>query len=219
MAILRLQHSFQGLSGLPEDQFVNTFHFVPATLASVVLADLALAVKGFYSQAPLTETQSITDYMAGTSDAEGARIKIYDMADAKPRVPLYDETYNPTSSGQGTINLPNELACCLSFSAPPIAGIPPPQLRGRIYLGPFCSAALTGGGLGVESTVDLGLRNIIVKSAVELGNSADGVGAPWAVYSPTRGAAAELSRFWADDAWDIQRRRGIKPSERVTLTR
>lgn len=219
MVIMRLQHSFQGISGLPEDQYVNTFHFIAADLSGFDFQALALIVRAFYSATPAGESLAIKNYLSGIADEPGERVKIYDLADAMPRNPLYDEIFSPASMGSAsTGTLPSECAVALSYSAPPLAGIPPPQLRGRIYLGPWSNLALAGGGVGVPPSVDFGLRTIITKSAKETALAAEASGAVWAVYSPTRGAAAEISTFWCDDAWDIQRRRGEKPTERVTVT-
>lgn len=217
MAIYRVQHSFQGLSGTPEDQFVNTFHFLGTYTDDTNLSALSSAVEAFYSAIPTGKSASIRSYMSGVADAPGARVKMYDLADSQPRPAKFDRTYSPSSmGGAASVNLPGELACCLSYAAVPAAGIKPHSRRGRIYLGPFNANALAGGGLNVEAEVDQGLREIIIGAATQLATTAGVAGWDWSVYSPTLEGASEIVRFWCDNAWDVQRRRGVKPSSRIT---
>lgn len=216
MTTLRVQHSFQGVSGTPEDQYVNVFHFIGIDVSPASLALLALDVKGFYSIGPTGGTGSIADKMASSSDSPGARVKVYDLSDPKPRAPLYDETYTPSSHGSAAENLPDEVAICLSYSALGASGSPIARRRGRLYLGPWSSDILTGGAQNY-SVPNLSARQDITKAAKELASRAIGHGYQWAVYSPTDNLALPIVTVWVDNAWDTQRRRGNQPTSRVTL--
>jgi hypothetical protein len=43
-----------------------------------------------------------------------------------------------------------------------------------------------------------------------------GTGYDWCVYSPTSNMLFPISQIWVDDAWDTQRRRGVKATTRTT---
>lgn len=216
MATIRVQHSFQGSSGNAEDQFVNTFYFTGTRPLAGDLLALTNHVQSFYSAVAAGGGSSIASFMGKLTDAPGARVKIYDMSDLPPRQPLQDLIYEPTGHGTGTgPNLPNELAACLSYSAAPATGIPMARRRGRIYLGPFGLEALEGAGTS-DNHVSTQLRTAATKAALDLAAQCAVDGYIWAVHSTAGAFAAPIARVWMDDAWDIQRRRGTRPTARTT---
>lgn len=211
---IRVQHSFQGISGIAKDQYVNTFHFNGSASDEGGLTGLATVIKAFYDALATDATFDIAHYLSGNSDAANARIKMYDLTDPMPRPPIYDEFYTPeTHPGTGQ-NLPDEVAVCLSYGATPTAGIPIARQRGRIYIGPLNDNALSSASGDAVSRPALVMRENIVKSAVQLFN--DSGLYLWVVYSPTLGTSFPVSHVWCDDAWDTQRRRGAPPTSRVT---
>lgn len=216
MAIIRVQHSFQGISLQPEDQYVNVFYFQSAGGAGT-LAALATAIKGFYEHTSAGSGQSLSTYLSGISDNPGATIKMYNLEDAIPRATIYSETYNPPIHGSGASrNLPDEVALCLSYSAGAASGLPIARRRGRMYIGPFCETAMAfGGGLNVESGPNPALMATMAEQAQSMQTEAQGNGYDWSVYSPTNAAAVSITSAWVDNAWDTQRRRGNKPTTRV----
>lgn len=207
MAIMRIMHTLQGFSGLPEDRFVNTFYALGAvTVDATSGAAIKDALVSFYGDA------SLGQYMSQSAAGIGRTVKIYDMADAKPRVPKYEFTDTAIPWGNlGANYLPNEVAMCMSFEAVQVSGLPQARRRGRVYLGPFSVNALAPADATQQSRPKLALRASIKTWAATMAAAWQSAGYNWAVYSPTANDAHEVVRVWADDAWDTQRRRGVSP--------
>lgn len=190
-------------SGIPEDRPVNTLHFdcaVAATGATAILADLP----GWFSEcAPI---------YANTVSQNGHRVKMYDMADPTPRAPIVDTTFNLTSGPSGA-PLPSEVAICLSFQGVRLSGQSQARRRGRIYIGPLDTSTVDAdgrpGGVAIGAVADMG--DLILADSVASGDYA------WAVYSVTDDSLVQVLNGWVDNAFDIQRRRGLAPTSRTTF--
>ena len=220
MPVLKIQHSFQGSSGTAEDQYVNTFHLLVGSVEEDSFADVNIAIKRFYSTNMGGASQPVFFYMSPGADDPGARVKIYDLSDAIPRTPLFDEMYTPTDMGGGGDPIPEEIACCLSYAGAPASGIPMASTRGRIYIGPLSSNALDESTSPIASRPALAFRTALVNAGKRLANelaSIDPVSL-WVVHSVTHNHNAGIVRWWSDDAWDVQRRRGAAPTSRATAT-
>lgn len=202
---------------MPEDRYVNTWYVTATDLTGGAMAALAASVRGFYTIDPSGAVAPVSNWLGLQADAIGNTVKIYNMADAPIRTPIYEDTATPGAFGaSAATSLPQELAACLSYSADPAGGIPAAQRRGRMYIGPLNVNALQGSGSG-DNHVNDSLMDSIVYAAQEFAIRCSQAGIDWSVYSPTRGAASKITSVWCDDAWDIQRRRGVKPSSRRTL--
>jgi len=216
MAIIRAQVTQQGASLQPEDRYVNVFYFTgdPAGAGLTTLAD---ALENFYDSVPGGSSQALVHWLSGMSGYPGGSVKMYDIADAMPRSPIFSRDWTPAGhAGGSSKNMPDEVALCLSYSAAGASGIPIARRRGRIYIGPFADNAMrTGEGVSAESAPALDLMNCMIHAAAGLKSVAEGAGYTWSVYSPTNGGAAEIINVHVDNAWDIQRRRGNRPSARV----
>lgn len=204
-------------SGLPEDVAVNTFHFTGVDS----VADMATAIFGrlvaFWSDSHAPLTNPITDYMSKVINVTGARIKMYDMGDAEPRVPVFNESMGLTDNPTGT-GLPEEVALCLSYSAALESGTNPARRRGRIYLGPWATSAITATTVTGNYSRPLGdLIAGIAQGAQELA-AANTLGAQWVVWSRVDQEANEIVQGYVDNAWDTQRRRGARSSGRTPFT-
>lgn len=220
MPVLKVQHSFQGASGVPADQYVNTFHLLVGSVEPDSFPDVAVAVRKFWTFEPGGSQHSIIWYMNGQADEPGERIKIYDMGDPIPRQPLYDVQYTPGTFGAGALPMPSEVACCLSYAAVPVGGIPLASTRGRIYIGPLNVSTMADDSVDAVSRPSLAFRTRLTERGVGLANDLATIDPVciWVVHSETHNHNAGIVRFWADDAWDIQRRRGDPPTSRVTAT-
>lgn len=221
MPVIKIQHSFQGISGVAEDQYVNTFHVLASSTDSDSLDGMAAAVRTFYNTMPSLGTHPLTWYLAGMADTVGERVKIYDLSDPIPRTPLFDESYTPSGSfGNAMASLPSEVAACLSYAAAPTSGVPMSRLRGRIYIGPLSMSAADNLGPSDAARPSAIFREDMVRSAKRLANDLATIDpvAIWVVYSPTSNTSHGIVRWWADDAWDTQRRRGDAPTTRFTMT-
>lgn len=103
-------------------------------------------------------------------------------------------------------NMPRELALCLSF----FATTNQPHRRGRIYLAPYGRSPI---GLRPAAGT-MGEALAMADAFAGLG----GIDVDWVVHSTTLDSSAGVTDAWVDDEWDIQRRRGLRPTTRVTST-
>lgn len=136
-------------------------------------------------------------------------------------------------------NLPSEVAVCLSYKNSSPSTEPPARRRGRLYIGPFLeSAGVEEDEAGSEaSRPTAALRQRILDAGEYL---ARGSGLPqWSIYSrPFAGRAAgekkrangtdlpaiparagqihTITDLWVDNAWDTVRRRGERPTSRLS---
>lgn len=210
MPVIKVQHSFQGTSNLPKDQFVNTFYFTGPRVVGEELRALVNAVKGFYADAPSGGGMPLTNFISGTAGGSGARVKVFSLDDPMPREPIFDEEYEPPNvNSSDTANLPTEVAVCLSYRAGGIIGVPPTSLRGRVYIGPLTVYAIESAAPSVEPRVKVNFQVSLVEAAGDMAGVAAGAGYGWAVFSQTRQVAAPIIECWVDDAFDTQRRRGV----------
>jgi len=218
VTILKAQVTIPRRSNVPADACVNTFGFrVTGDVNSTELDTIADALLDFYNGTGAVSGQKISDYLSGGLNASVSRLKIYDMADAEPRPPVYDETL-AINNNASTNHLPGEVALCLSFKAENEAGVPPARRRGRVYIGP-----LSQGAIGSAGNYDLRPLTQFQQSLVDAGarlvtDMPDGTAneVRWCVVSntPTIGAF-DVVQCWADNAFDTQRRRGVAATSRI----
>lgn len=199
--VTRAQVEIKATSGIAEDSAVNVWHFHTLSLATPwtsirdALVDFYVAVQGLF---PSTVLQN------------GHRIRLYRLDDPEPRAPVLDEDFNLTTPTSGTA-LPPELAACLSFQAERVSGQDQARRRGRVYIGPLDTAMLTGGLLtaAVQSSLATAATALLTESVAQ--GDWD-----WAVYSRVNGTAEPVTNGWVDNAPDVQRRRGLAATNRVT---
>lgn len=218
MAVLRVQFTTHDQSDSSKDQFVNTFHLLVGSVEESSFPGVDAALRDFYSVA-VGGGQPVKYYLSPNNDiVGGGRVKIYDLSDPIPRIPLYDASFDIGPSGGGGDPLPSEVACCLSYAGVPTSGIPVSSTRGRIYIGPLSTTASGVTPLTVGARPLLAFRTALVNAGKRLANDLADLDPVtlWVVHSPTHNTNTGIVRFWADDAWDTQRRRGIAPQSRVT---
>jgi hypothetical protein len=213
---------FQGTSNLPEDIFVNTFHFLvesdPVTTADADRVQAALL--SFYNtiHAPATSplANSISDTVSRTANA--TTTKVYDLGEPAPRVPV--KTYSWTlGTGAGSIGLPNEVALCLSYQTDIGSGDNPRTRRGRIYVGPCQSNNAVGlGGDVIPNATMIGRLTASASYLAALGDAPSPT-VTWCVYSRVEDQFFAITKGWVDNAFDTQRRRGRKAQARTLWTK
>lgn len=187
-------------TNIPEDDVVNTFWFEGDTalaVTSVVPAALAARYNGVRGVFPATVRQN------------GHSIKIYNMADAKPRAPISDTTFNFTTANTGNPIAP-ELAVCLSFQGARESGEVQARRRGRVYIGPH-----DAGAFATDGRPHADVLAAVTTFGNDLLDASDlWTDVKWVVYSPTDGETVEITNGWVDNAWDVQRRRGVAATDR-----
>lgn len=212
------QAVFQGTSGTPDDQFVNTFHFQTAG-STVTFADstnIITAVQAFYNTVHSPLTGALCTEMSTAITRASSQVKVYDMADTPPRVPVQTAIFT-LGSTSGTRPAPNEVAVVGSFKATPVSGIPLGRLRGRVYVGPLVldNWSLVSSDLRPNATVLQKLNAAMLALR-------DDVSTAWCVFSAAALAAGhatglfQVVQGYVDDAADTQRRRGRVATTRTT---
>jgi hypothetical protein len=203
MAKITAQAVFSGPSLLPEDKFVNTFHFSNADDYAVHAVAVDLAIEAFYTTIGSELAKALL---------RAYEVKTYNLADEMPRVPL---VFPGTLPANGLTDvLPSEVAVCLSYTAgPPVTK----NRRGRIFIGPLganASVATAGQFPIVAPTLITKLKSAATTLAAD--NAAS-----WAIMSRVLNKVPrdepvfyDIGGGWVDDAFDTQRRRGIKAQGR-----
>lgn len=220
MATYRIQHAFQAASGASRDQYVNGLYYtsaVPPTATAVpsglVGDQIATAVRGFY--------EAFSSYLSSTLNFPFRTIKIYDVAAPPNSSAVYEVTDSaePFPLLDAGVNLPEEVAVCMSYTALAPPGTIRARRRGRIYLGPLNTTALA---FGTESSaqqhVNAGLITAINGAADAFAGELTAVSATWCMYSKTDSAAHPIVQVSVDNAFDTQRRRGVDASSSTSVT-
>lgn len=233
----KLTHSFQGMGGTTEDQYVNQFYFFaedhPPELVNTTTAEtgfawgplLAATVHALWV-VPVGG-QSLSKFYAARCTGNLGVTKIYDVTGNPPLAgpPIFtiaDSTLIPAddylSEATGTSpQLPEEVAICLSYQAIHTGG-DLPRRRGRIYLGPFTTDVINDNGdrfgpCHVSNVV----RDVILGAAQIMQSECAASDFEWRVFSTMDGAAFKIVQFFVDDAFDTVRGRGGAPSVRDSL--
>lgn len=198
----RAQWSVIPVGDNTEDVVTNTWYFeIDSVIPLSHMPSIEAALNSFYG----TIDPYYSDYFA----SRVPRLKWYDMSDPPIRVPVRETDMTQLSTG--TDRLPSELALCLSFRAEYQSGVRNSSRRGRVYLGPFAANALNN-ATGRPAT--LLRQNTATAAGNLLAASTAAAEWTWVQYSPTRDEYNNVIEGWVDDAWDIQRRRGIDPVTR-----
>lgn len=200
---LRVQVTIPSVSGGPADISVNTWHFTTPSFDTLLLDQITGNLKDFY-------TALASKYPAGMN-LPGAGVKMYDLADPKPRPPVYEVPLGVTTPGGGA-SAPPEVACCFSFYSLRTAGVPGARTRNRVYIGPFNTA--TGGVLQPPAL----LITAMVSAGETLLAGAAASSWDWVIWSqrdkdlnPNYMPPLVVGGY-VDNAWDTQRRRGVAPT-------
>jgi hypothetical protein len=211
--IIRTQVVFQGASQLPEDRFINTFHFRHVDgspgIDSADLAEIDARLTAFYNT-PGPSGNSISKYLSGeiVKTSEAAQFRSYDLGEAHPREP-HITTWTPAATADAA-RLPTEVAICGSFYGSRNI----PRQRGRVYIGPLALGALDQSTGRPHSAA----RVAIAESLEYLAES--GTLLDWVAYSTVNpaGSSVSVTDGWVDNAFDTQRRRGIEATARTVWT-
>lgn len=205
------QWIWESVTGLPEDSYVNTWHFQMDAFLASDFDNVRDLLFDFYTDTPGDQPQPLTYFMTNHSLSGNYVLKAYLLTDPKPRAVAYE------TSGAVTFNtnaaLPTEVASVFSFQAEQESGENQKRRRNRIYLGP----------LGVSSSDDYSrMDDTMVASMLFAGRNlteaaAAAVTWSWVVYSPTDDATYPVNNGWVDNAFDTQRRRGLQSTARGTF--
>lgn len=215
---IRAQVTLESKSLLPEDGSINVWHFRTLTDdPAVSIAEINPALDTFY-----TSIESI--YCANTITGNWS-VKYYDLSDAEPRTPIDIASFTSITPTTGD-GLPTECAIAMSFEGALTSGTIRRRRAGRLFLGPLSNGVTTTvtGYVQVSSVA----KGVISDAALEIATSAELDFTVWSVFSPTAAGAkpwssgaiaaatTDVDHGWIDNAFDTQRRRGTKASDRAT---
>ena len=194
MPIWRLQLSHAVDSLFPADRIMITPHFHDdgaTTDPQNLCQDLANAW-ATYCGSPMVNYE--------------INVKAYDAQGTPPVYPQGDYTRGAGVTGGASTN--REIAMCLSY----YSGENRPRKRGRLYIA-NCLIGITATG---NRPVTANQQRVLDLAPI-LANLG-GVDVDWCVYSRLDDAAYPVSNAFVDNAWDIQRRRGVRPTSRLSAT-
>lgn len=189
-------------TGLPEDDAVNVWHYQAADDAhntTNVISAWTAFVNTWQPFLPNTVAQN------------GHMIRLYKMADPEPRRPFVTYTFNLTSA-PSTEAMPHEVALCLSYQALPESGEEQGSRRGRMYIGPLRVSEIGDGRPFLTTQQDL------VDAFEAFVDDLTANSTEFLIYSRLHNSSVLPEQAWMDNAFDIQRRRGVAPTSRYTVS-
>lgn len=213
-------------SGLPEDEVVNTWSYMIGGSGDrdTLAADFQAQLDAFYTA--WVPGYGHTDYGWGSMVAEH-----FDMLEERPRRPFQTLTFATGTAPASNSNWPAEVSITLSFQKTAVSGERQARMRGRVYLGPLSQGAAD------EPLIPTAIADAIAGHANTQFFGGTGL-THLAVYSPSTHYGKAIGekivegdeeipdalpasfhivdRLWVDNAWDTQRRRGLKPTYRKT---
>lgn len=231
MGVTRVQRITMPKSGQAVDQTVNSFYFSKAddtlNLVAGDVTSVASALDDLFNLA-VGAGDAVRFYLAeSTMATQRVTYKFYNMSDPSPRVPYATPVAQNTTPVISTAALPSEVACCLSFKSLVVSGSNAARGRGRVFIGPLNTAALEVEAATGQPRVAARLQTALCAGANRMYDSLfAGPGISWVIYSPTKRSETGGSAFssvsgiktaWCDNAFDTQRRRGVKTTARTTL--
>jgi hypothetical protein len=186
---------------LPRNRYVNAIH-LEHNIGGVVPTDL---------EQMCSDIVELYQTHYGNA-ANEVTCKAYDV-DAVPNYPRAAVTVN--AGTPWTINFPREIALVLSYAGQNKGNR---SERGRIYLAPHLVTAQSASGSrpsGAQLAWALDWYQASNNSFPDLG----GVDWKFGIWSPTYQKFTQSQQAWVNDDWDVQRRRGLRESTRVSVTR
>jgi len=202
MSVIRWMWIQPSSSGDPADTRVNTLHFSVPDPDTATYDLIAAAIEGEWNVA--------SDFFGAQVSWPNYRHKAYNLDDPEIRAPVYEAAATGLGTAPTGDSLPAELCVCLSFEGAQVSGQSQARRRGRIYVGPINKDHSDGGY--VTSAAATGIAGIGA-GLLAASDAAAGVWR-WVIWSPTTVSAVNVVDGWADNAFDIQRRRGFAPTTR-----
>lgn len=201
MPAIRAQVILHTADAVPENYVTNSLCFLADDPIAAPTA-LTPLIKTFYDL--------FRGYLSPVITQNGHEIKWTALPGVAPNYPYETTTWDFATPLSGTA-LPDEVASVLSFQGTKEAGFPQARRRGRIYIGPLATVAANANRPATLFQTALGTA----ASGLKDDSNDLGVDAPWAIWSQVDGAAVIVDNGWIDNAFDTQRRRGVRTTSRA----
>jgi hypothetical protein len=195
-------------NNIPADAVTNTYHFNATSLLPLDLENILDLLGDLYAEQ--TTSDPLMSLMSDENCAGTGDIKLYDLGDPEPRAPIASRVISETPLSTG--GLPSEVALCVSFQGVPLSGVSQARRRGRVFL-PWFTENQNQDGRPAQTLIDdvgLAFSDFGAAAAASITNS-------WVIYSRANDDTVDVNNGWIDNAWDIQRRRGVDPTVRTTF--
>lgn len=138
--------------------------------------------------------------------------KIYEIGAGPPNYPVFELNFNLTPT-PAAIDLPMEVALCVSYYASLATTVARARRRGRIYISGWTEVVNNAGRPATANiTALLDAYTDYVQAVPGIGSFDAGI------WSRANGLVYAVDTVWVDNEWDTQRRRGGKPTARQTWT-
>jgi len=218
---------FNTISGIVADQVVNTMLLQTATEPGTPaeITDQVVFISSFYNNNGAVSGKSIANYLGSmlSRASQAVTVKQYDVsghldgsAHGSP-INVGHFTLQPPTAG--FLDLPEEVAVVLSYHSlltnipqeGPGVIRPAARHRGRIYIGPLTSAAVSSDATTHQTVVAPTLRQTLVDASTALLALPD---AQWMQWSRTSALATSVHGGFIDDSFDTMRKRGPKARSR-----
>ena len=174
------------------------------------------AILAFWKGGPLPSgADSLSGYLSGYLE----NVIHFRWVNWEDETNTSEEMTTATIAARTVNNLPEEVATCVTFKCDHYGGHRRQSFYNRVYLGPLATSINAGGGT-VPSRPTLAYREDVVAAYSLFREELDILGldvARHAVYSPKHDSSGTVTDGWIDNAWDIQRRRGIDPTVKTHL--
>lgn len=209
--------TMQYRSEIPRDVSVNTFAFTGSGSDREADANsITTKLSELYNGKAIGQTNFLSYYFGAYTMRTGSPLtmRVYDLADAKPRPPFYTVGLGITGIGTDT-QLPLEVAAVLSFQGDRQAGTPQSRRRGRIFFGPLTASAI---GMDPSSKAPIVTETFRRDAALACRTLAadDSDGTQWCVWSRVDSEFVPVTSGWVDNDPDTIRKRGLRASDRET---
>jgi hypothetical protein len=200
MPILRTIVSWRTESNLPRDRMVITPHFNAPSLVTgpdvqALVDDLADGLQAWHAPSGMREldVRMYDARVRGTKDAP-----VPPLAQA-----VRDAGQAPSDGG------PRELALCLSYYNEHPGN---KRRRGRLYL-PWI---IIRGSASADGNRPPNSPQQKVADLVPIFTGLGGVEVDWVIYSRADDEPRPVTNWWVDNEWDVIRKRGLRPTGRLT---
>jgi len=204
MANVRVQVILHTTDAVPENYISNSWCLEDVAPGADDAAIVTL-MKDFYDDIGASFISSVVA-------TNGHEVKLSELPGLVPNYPYFEGTFNLAAAPSGT-PLPSELAICLSFQGDRAAGAPQARRRGRVYIGPLGTNANTSGRPNPTLMTALANAAVTFKATAATISGAGG----WAVWSHADQDAVLVDNGWVDNAFDVQRRRGLLYTSRTVF--
>ena len=126
------QWSWESVTQLPEDAYVNTWHFYSDVFPGIDYDNVRDMLLDFYTTSSFDMNQPLCEYMTSATMSGSYTLKAYLLNDPKPRQVKYLDQGDVAIGSMDA--LPTECAAVFSYQATAESGEPQARRRNRIFL-------------------------------------------------------------------------------------